>query len=307
MGKQRYENINKHATANKWSDTVKWQFERMGKKLTSLPAIPSVEQTEADFLQSNRSTPTITWIGHSTFLIQLDGFNMITDPVWASRLGTFKRLTEPGLPIDQLPVIDFVFISHNHYDHLNYTSIKQLKGDPLFFVPIGLGRDFKRKGYTKVKEYNWWDEQEVDGFNIAFVPSQHWSKRRLTDTNKSHWGGWIVRGKEQTIYFAGDSGYFDGFVNIGERFDIDYCLMPIGSYDPSWFLANQHLNPEEAIQAFSETNARTMIPMHYGAYMLGDEPPMEALDRLHQEWEKKAYLDRHLSVLKIGETIRMEK
>lgn len=305
MKRKHYENLDKNATTSSFKDSMRWQKERRGKRKDLSFQIPISEKVDIDFLTSNRSIPTITWIGHSTFLIQLNGLNIITDPVWAKQLGTYRRLTPAGIPIDKLPLIDIVLISHSHYDHLNYRSIKRLKGDPLFLVPSGLARIFKRKGYAKTLEFNWWDNHQFKGLNISFVPAQHWTKRTLTDTNRSHWGGWVIEDRASTIYFAGDSGYFSGFKQIGARYNIDYCLMPIGAYEPEWFMATQHVSPEDAIQAFLDTDSKTMIPMHYGAYMLADDTPKEALDRLHSEWQKRALENDRLHVLQIGETIRV--
>lgn len=305
MKKIRYQNIDKKAIVSPLRDLFKWQFERMGKRKDTSYRLPVIKETESVFLQTNRVIPTITWIGHATFLIQMNGLNMITDPVWVKHIGIGKRLTPAGLSIEELPPIDIVFISHSHYDHLHYGSLKKLPGDPTFFVPIGLARSFIKKGLTKTIECRWWDEQEMDGLKIAFVPAQHWTRRTLFDINTSHWGGWIIRDKHNTVYFAGDSGYFDGFKEIGKKYDIDYSLMPIGSYDPEWFLAMQHLNPEKAVQACIDVGSKVLIPMHYGAFKLADDTPDEALDRLESEWRKRMLDINDLSILKIGETIRM--
>lgn len=305
MKKKRYENMNTNITLSTFKDLMKWRKERKAKKKDLSFQVPIVDETEEAFLKDNRSVPAITWIGHSTFLIQQAGMNIITDPVWANRLGTDKRLSPPGLPIYALPPIDYVLISHSHYDHLHYSSLRKLKGNPLFCVPAGLGRSFKRKGFSNTVEFNWWDEQSFQDIKIAFVPAQHWTKRTLTDTNSSHWGGWVVQSKGHTLYFAGDSGYFNGFSEIGNRYTIDYCLMPIGAYEPEWFMSNQHVNPEEAIQAFIDTNARMMIPMHYGAYRLADDTPKEALDRLLAEWGKRELDHNHLKIMRLGETLRI--
>jgi L-ascorbate metabolism protein UlaG (beta-lactamase superfamily) len=305
MKKMRYENTDKSAGLATFKDLRQWRKERKSKQKDLSFQVPSVEKTEEMFLQSNRTMPTITWIGHSTFLIQLNGLNILTDPVWANRLGTDKRLTPPGLPIGELPPIDVVLISHSHYDHLSHSSIKRLKGDPIFFVPIGLGNWFKRKGFSKTVEFNWWDEHQMSGLTIAFVPAQHWSKRTLTDTNHSHWGGWIIQDAAQTIYFVGDSGYFEGFSDIGSKYAIDYCLMPIGAYEPEWFMAAQHVSPEDGVKAFINTRSKVMIPMHYGAYRLADDTPKEALDRLLAEWKKRKLASKKLMIMKLGETIKI--
>ncbi|HEY4553250.1 MAG TPA: MBL fold metallo-hydrolase [Bacillaceae bacterium] len=304
--KKRYENLDRIQTVKSIKDLIQWRKERRVKQKDLSFRVPAAEKTEEAFLQDNRSVPTITWIGHSTFLIQANGMNILTDPVWAGRLGLDKRLSKPGLPIDALPPIDLVLISHSHYDHLHYSSLRKLKGEPAFFVPIGLGPWFKKRGFGKTVEFNWWDEKSMDGLKITFVPAQHWTKRTLMDTNCSHWGGWVIGGKNQPyIYFAGDSGYFRGFKEIGKKFEIDFCLMPIGAYEPEWFMAEQHVSPEEAVRAFMDTGAKMMIPMHYGAYRLADDTPKEALDRMYTEWKKRELGADRLLVMKHGETKRI--
>ncbi|MBS4197472.1 MBL fold metallo-hydrolase [Lederbergia citri] len=304
MENKRYENLDNVSTAKSFKDLRNWRKERKGKKKDLSYQVPTVNP-EVSFLQSNNSEPTITWIGHSTFLIQLNGKNILTDPVWAMRLGMDKRLTPPGLAIIDLPSIDLVLISHSHYDHLHYSSIKKLKGNPTFLVPIGLGKWFKKKGFRSVEEFSWWDNQKLEDVDVTFTPAQHWTKRTLTDTNRSHWGGWIISDENHCIYFAGDSGYFKGFQEISKRHSIDYCLMPIGAYEPEWFMSSQHVNPEEAIQAFIDTEARYMIPMHYGAYRLADDTPKEALDRMNAEWERRDLDKERLKAMNIGETIKL--
>lgn len=288
-----------------FKDLLKWRKERSEKVKDLSYKVPIVEDPDTTFLRANRAQATITWIGHATFLIQLNGLNILIDPVWANGLGFNKRLAPPGFPISELPPIDYVLITHSHYDHLHFASIRRLSGDPTIVVPAGLGHAFTKRKYEKVIECSWWGTFEVNGLTITFVPAQHWSKRTLTDTDRSHWGGWVMKDASHTIYMAGDSGYFDGFQAIGERFEIDYCLMPIGAYEPEWFMGAQHVNPEEAIQAFIDTRSKVMIPMHYGAYRLADDTPKEGLDRLLAEWERRELDDAALTVLKIGETIRI--
>lgn len=306
MKNKRYENLDKSAIISSLKDLFKWQFERFGKRIDNSYNIPTVKRTEVTFLNSNHSIPTITWIGHSTFLIQMNGMNILTDPVWVKHVGISKRLTPPGLSIDELPPIDIVFISHSHYDHLHYASLKKLTGNPTYYVPAGLANSFIKKGFRKTIECNWWDEHHFEELDIAFVPAQHWTRRTPFDTNISHWGGWIIASKQHTIYFAGDSGFFEGFLDIGDKYEIDYCLMPIGSYDPEWFLAMQHVSPEEAIEAYINTRSKFFIPMHYGTFQLADDTTEEALARLTAEWRKRKLNNSNLNILKIGETVRMK-
>lgn len=254
-------------------------------------------------LKENRSRTSYTWIGHSTFLLQLSGLNILTDPVWAKRMGFQKRLTEPGIPLEDLPEIDVVVISHGHYDHLDFPTLKKLKGNPTYFVPIGLKSLFIKKGYQHVVEMNWWESLEYEGVTIHFVPAQHWTRRSLNDMNTSHWGGWIFQTTSETFYFVGDTGYFSGFKEIAARFMIDIVFMPIGAYEPEWFMADSHISPEDSVKAFIELEAKQFVPMHYGAYRLADDTGPEALERLLREWEKRQLPKEQLKVLSIGETV----
>ncbi|AXH99331.1 MBL fold metallo-hydrolase [Sporosarcina sp. PTS2304] len=301
--KHRYTNLDSVDTHKTMKDMLQWQQERKQKKKDLSILIKEAPTKEIEQLHANRSATSITWIGHSTFLIQMNGLNMITDPVWAKRMGFQKRLTEPGIPLAKLPPIDYVFISHGHYDHLDFATIKRLPGDPTFFVPIGLGRSFKWRGYKKVIESEWYDSFIVDELTFTFVPAQHWTKRTLTDTNTSHWGGWILESPNDSIYFVGDTGYFRGFKEISEKFSIQTVLMPIGAYEPEWFMQESHLTPEEAIQAFIELKGSTLIPMHYGTYHLADDTGSEAIDRLDAEWNRRSLAESVKKKLMIGETL----
>lgn len=301
---KRYENLDGVSTKKTFADFRRWQQERKQKKKDLSYNVPHVERPEYTQLHTNQSRPLLAWVGHSTFVMQINGITIVTDPVWALRMGIAKRLTSPGIPIEEMPSVDVVLISHGHYDHLHFASIKKLKGNPRFFVPVGLGRLFRRRGYPHVTEFAWWEEKEYQGVTFTFVPAQHWTRRTLFDMNTSHWGGWVVQAKGQpTVYFAGDSGYFRGFRDIGDRFSIDYALLPIGAYEPEWFMGPQHTTPEEAVQAFLDCQAKTFIPMHYGTFLLADDTPKEALDRLMAEWQRRKLEPERLTCLKLGEVL----
>ncbi len=306
MKKNRYQNYDHKVDQKSFSDMIRWYKERRGKEKDLSVQIPYAANQQVRLLQENRTSFSLTWIGHSTFLIQMNGLNILTDPVWAHRMGLQKRLTNPGMAMEQLPDIDVVLISHGHYDHLDFGSIKKLKGNPAYYVPVGLKSAFSRRGYTNIHEANWWDYFEIQAQNIklSFVPAQHWTKRSLTDTNTSHWGGWIVEDLHTatSVYFVGDTGYFRGFQDIATRFSLDIILMPIGAYEPEWFMAPSHINPEDAIKAFLELEGKTFIPMHYGAYRLADDTGPEALERLYKEWDRLKLSRDSLNVLAIGES-----
>ncbi|MGP1908559.1 MBL fold metallo-hydrolase [Metabacillus sp. JX24] len=302
MGK-RYRNLDGVENTKSFSDFRKWMKERKAKKKDLSVSIERLDNPQSEEVSANRSKNSVTWIGHSTFLIQTGGINILTDPVWAERMGMQRRLTKPGMPIRALPEIDAVLISHGHYDHLDFASIRKLKGDPVFYVPEGLGASFRRRGYKNVKEAAWWEAYDQEDVRFTFVPAQHWTRRTLWDTNTSHWGGWVIEHKDHSIYFAGDSGYFRGFKEIGEKMSVDAVLMPIGAYEPEWFMKVSHINPEDAVTAYLDLNAKgPFVPMHYGAFRLADDTGPEALERLFAEWEKRGLDPDKLNVMKIGET-----
>ncbi|MBL4953008.1 MBL fold metallo-hydrolase [Neobacillus sp. YIM B02564] len=302
MGK-RYENLEAVRSNKSFKDMLRWNKERRRKMKDLTTQIEQSPVKKVAELQQNRTRTSYTWIGHSTFLIQMNGLNILTDPVWAKRMGLDKRSTEPGIALEDLPEMDVVVISHGHYDHLDFPTLKRLKGNPHYFVPAGLKRLFTRKGYRQVTEMNWWDSVDHKGVTIHFVPAQHWTRRSLTDMNTSHWGGFVFQIAEKTYYFVGDTGYFSGFNQIAERFAIDTVFMPIGAYEPEWFMAPAHISPEDSVKAFLELGAKQFVPMHYGAYRLADDTGPEALERLLHAWEQQHLPQEQLKVLLIGETI----
>lgn len=300
----KYTNLDGERNVQSVKALLAWNRERRAKVKDLTVRIPHAEKKETAKLQKNTEDFSITWIGHSTFLIQAGGKNIVTDPVWAGRMGTEKRATEPGLSLKELPDINVVLISHGHYDHLHYRSISKLPGNPVYLVPAGLKKPFRRRGYKNTVEAQWYDGFQEGQLRFTFVPAQHWTRRLLFDTNTSHWGGWIIEDlkNDTTVYFAGDTGYFDEFKEIAGRFHPDYVLMPIGCYEPEWFMKMSHINPEDAIRAFQEMNGSWFIPMHYGAYRLADDTGPEALARLYKEWHRLSLPEETLLALKIGET-----
>lgn len=318
MARQRYSNLDPNAKTKTWKEVRRWQKERKGKVKDLSFRIGQSEHKQQELLRNNQSEVTITWIGHSTFLLQVAGLTIVTDPVWATRMGFTQRLEAPGLFIEEIPPVDVILLSHAHYDHLHVGSLKKLRGTPVVLVPEGLGSKVRKLGLSTVYELPWWGSQAVGQLEFHFVPAQHWTRRTLTDTNTSLWGGWVIKqtaasmpvGEQDShsIYFAGDSGYFDGFREIGARYPgIRYALMPIGAYEPEWFMGMQHVSPEEAVKAFLDVGAKQFIPMHYGAFRLADDTPKEAVDRLLADWQRRG-LDRSLlHLLKHGETLVAER
>ncbi|MDF2947220.1 MAG: hypothetical protein K0S51_1899 [Bacillales bacterium] len=300
----KYTNLDNVSNDKSFKDLRKWMKERKNKLIDLSKKIEVIDKV--DYESINCLDFSITWIGHATFLIRMNGVNILTDPVWAKRMGSSKRLVPTGIPIEKLPNIDVVVISHGHYDHLDFGTLRKLKGDPTIYVPIGLRRSFTWRGYKKVIEANWWDSFENGSLKISFVPAQHWTMRKIIDRNTSHWGGWVIEdlASKDNIYFVGDTGYFRGFKEIGERFNIDTVLMPIGAYEPEWFMKPSHINPEDSVIAFLELKAKLFIPMHYGTYHLADDTGPIALERLQNEWIRLNLEDADLKILKIGETYK---
>ena len=242
----------------------------------------------------------ITWIGHATFLLQLDGVSLLVDPILSEKVGGIvPRNVAPGVPFERLPPIDAALVTHSHYDHLDLPTLKRL-GRP---VVAGLGlRQVLRRDGLYCTELGWWESTRVGPVEITFVPSQHWSRRGFGDTNRTLWGGFVVKGAGVTLYHSGDTGYFGGFAEIGRRFAIDAALLPIGAYDPPWFMSPQHLSPEEALQAFQDLGARTFFAMHWGTFKLSDEPLDEPPQRLDAERRRRGLPGDRVRVLAIGES-----
>jgi len=299
---KRYVNLDGSTNAKSFSQMQQWQKERRSKKKDLSFQLPRVAP-DLDFLTNNSEQTSITFIGHSTFLIQLGGLNIVTDPVWASRMGLGARLNAPGMPINQLPPIDVVVLSHAHYDHLHLASLKRLPGDYMLLVPEGLADWARRKGFARVEQLSWWSEKQIGEVTFGFVPAKHWTRRTPWDMNSSHWGGWVMQHQQHCVYFAGDSGYDDLFSKIGERYsNISVALMPIGAYEPEWFMRDSHMSPEEAVQAFKDIGASIFVPMHYDAFHLADDTPKEALDRLLAEWTKRELPAERLWTMELGRT-----
>ena len=252
--------------------------------------------------------PGVTWIGHATLLVRMDGVSFLTDPIFSERASpvTFagpQRLVPPGVPLDALPALDFVTLSHDHYDHTDVPSIAALaaRGVP-FFVPLGLG-DLVREAGGTATELDWWQSVDFHGVRIYCVPAQHFSGRSLSDGNQRLWAGWVIVGPTRRFYHAGDTGYFDGFRAIGARLGpIDLAALPIGAYSPAPIMHFVHMNPEEAIQAAIDLRATTAVGMHYGTFDLTEEPLDEPPRRFHAEAARRSLEPVVAWTLDVGET-----
>jgi L-ascorbate metabolism protein UlaG (beta-lactamase superfamily) len=256
------------------------------QSLKEVPLLP-VEPRPGAVPDAGPGTVSVTWAGHASWVVRIGGLTVLTDPVWSRRIpGTPARITPVGVAWSALPPVDAVVISHNHYDHLDAPTLKRLPRDTALFVPAGLAGWFRRRGFTRVTELDWWEAAELGGVRFDFVPAHHWSRRTLTDACRSLWGGWVLSDAVgPRIYFAGDSGYGPFFREIGRAHPgIDLALLPIGAYAPRWMLSPVHTDPEEAVQAFLDVGAAAMAPMHWATFLLSSEPPLEPLRRVRAAW-----------------------
>jgi N-acyl-phosphatidylethanolamine-hydrolysing phospholipase D len=261
-------------------------------------------------LRSGDINPSITWIGHATLLVQLEGLNILTDPQWNGRAspvswGGPRRLSPPGIAFENLPRIDVVVISHDHYDHLDLPTVKRLAAthDPIFFVPLGLKPWLAGNGVTRVEELDWWQEHERRGVRFICLPAQHFAQRTLLDANTRLWASWGVIGRDRRFYFGGDTGYFTGFKEMGQRLGpFDVAAIAIGAYEPPEIMKLVHTTPEEAVDAFMDLNGGVLLGMHWGTFDLAEEPLDEPPARMLAETRRRGIAAERAWVLKIGET-----
>jgi L-ascorbate metabolism protein UlaG (beta-lactamase superfamily) len=248
----------------------------------------------------------LIWIGHASWLIQLDGVSLLIDPILFDSIGPgIRRFVPPGVSLAALPAIDATLITHNHRDHLDLSSVKAV-GRPIV-AGLGLQQFFAREKLS-CTELGWWSEARIGAVTVRFVPSQHWSRRGLSDMNETLWGGFVIEGSRARIYHSGDTAYFDGFTEIGRRAGvIDAALLPIGAYDPAWFMSKQHMNPEQAVRAFTELGARHFIAMHWGTFQLTDEALDEPPERLKAEWQRRGLDPAVCHIPPVGGSLRVAR
>ena len=286
---------------------------RFATYFRSSEGAPLRVENDGAFLRENalHSEPTVTWVGHSTLLVQMEHLTLLTDPIWSDRPSPVpgvgpSRFVAPGLRLDDLPTIDFVLISHNHFDHMDLPTLRDLaqrNAETLFLVPLGNADLLRDIGIRNVQELDWGQTITIRGATIHCLPAQHWSKRSLNDDHKALWSSWAVTGEQRRFYFAGDTGYFDGFADIGEKLGpFDLVAMPIGAYEPTAMMREAHMNPEEAVRAAHDLRASTVMAMHFGTFDLSDEPISEPPLRFKAAAQATDFGDSGSWVLNIGET-----
>ena len=304
MPNERFKNTDEDAAGKSFREFLRWSF--TNKK----PELVAIDSSDDWKELTPSSTDYLVWIGHATYLINKDGLTILTDPVFSKRASPFrfagpKRLIPPAIPIDQLPNIDVITVSHNHYDHLDLRSLKKIyRANPnaIFLVPKGDKKRLERRGIENVKEFLWWEDIEIKGSKFTFTPVQHWSARGIADRNKSLWGGWFMNLKSEIIYHAGDTGYSSDFIETKKRLGSpSLSLIPVGAYAPRWFMKTNHVNPPEAIQVAIDLESERNFGMHWGTFQLTDEEIMEPPELLNQALEERGLSEDFFKVLKPGQ------
>ncbi len=265
---------------------------------------PRTGQTRKPVLASSGHMG-LTFIGHSSFFLQVGGRNLVIDPNFARWLFILKRLRRPGLRVRDLPPLDLVLVTHAHFDHLHRPSLRALARRsrsgkrPAIIVPRHVADLVSDLGFSEVIELEWWQAHHASGLTITHVPSRHWGARVLRDVHRGY-GGFVIKSRGHSIYHAGDTAYFGGFQEIGRRLSPELALLPIGAYQPASF-RNVHTSPEDAVQAFLDLGSRWMVPMHYGTFRLSHEPMDEPLQLLAKE-AAAAGVDDRVMVMEEGVT-----
>jgi N-acyl-phosphatidylethanolamine-hydrolysing phospholipase D len=311
-------------------ELLRWQFERIRRRLPPAPTVP-IPRVAADleFVRSNAVAgaamiPAVTWIGHATALVQASGLNVLTDPIFSSRASPVQfagpaRVQAPGILFGELPHIDVVVISHNHYDHLDRGSIESLAaqaaGPPLFLVPLGIKDWLRRLKIERSVELDWGQTKLHEGVEFHFTPAQHWSGRSLSDRNQTLWGSWSVLGPQLHWFFSGDTGYSKDFRDIRERFvsrqsealggGFDIALIAVGACLPRWFMKEQHVDLDEAVQIHLDLGAKQSVGVHWGTFSLADDPLDLPLHQLADIRRGKGVQDEAFFLLPVGGTRRL--
>lgn len=265
---------------------------------------------------------SVTWVGHSSFLIQFGRMNILTDPIWSNRASPIgftgpKRLVPPGIALEALPRIDVTVLSHDHYDHLDDKTVRRLVArfpEMTWLTPVGVGDFVGKRGAASVRELDWWEETSVASASLACTPAQHFSGRYPWNRNATLWCGWTIRIGETAVFFAGDTGLHPEFGKIAQRFGpFDMSILPIGAYDPRWFMHTVHMDPQEAVFAFQALDAihpqhsGVMVGSHWGTFRLTDEPVDEPPIVARQAWATAKLPSGNLWILAHGESRRLQQ
>lgn len=286
-----------------------YEWKDQSKEVDQLP----VTTLEVEPLMETQEQLQVSWLGHASFLVQYQDINVITDPVFSRRASPVNfagpvRHVPAALQVDELPTIDYVVISHNHYEHLDIQSIRDLGNEPMYLVPLGLKEWFIRAGINedRVREFDWWENFSLGNISITATPSQHWSARSLTDRNHSLWAAWHIDFGASSVWFAGDTGYNDKqFTAVTERFGpTSLALIPIGAYEPRSFMKEQHANPEEAVFMHKDLQACVSIAMHWGTFPLSAEGLLQPVTELREAKQKHNVTAEQFQVFAIGERRR---
>lgn len=311
------------------ADLMRWRWRAARDGLPPPPATPTPRvEPDLAFIGSNARAgaamqPAVTWIGHATVLAQLGGLNLLTDPIFSQRASPVSfagpvRAQPPGLALAQLPRIDLVVVSHNHYDHCDAPSLQALNeqagGPPLFLVPLGLKRWMSTIGVDNVVELDWWQTHRVGEVDVVMTPVQHWSGRHLNDRMATLWGGWAVFARDAHLFFAGDTGYSPDFGDIARRFaarqggrGFDIALIPVGAYEPRWFMKEQHVDPDEAVRMHRDLRARRSLGIHWGTFELTDEALDEPPRALARALARAGVDGDDFFLLALGQTRRIPR
>jgi N-acyl-phosphatidylethanolamine-hydrolysing phospholipase D len=285
-------------------DVFRWYRSRPRRRPPESPA-PRVPNDGAS-LRLHEPGVTLTWVGHSSFAIHHERSVLLTDPHFGPRALVPPRHVAPGIPLSALPVAPVVVLSHSHYDHLDRWTVRRLPPETRWLVPLGLEKPLRSMGARHARELDWWDETVEGPWRFTCVPVQHWSRRLSHPRDSTLWCGWLIEGGGRSILFAGDTGWFPGFRELGRRFPtIDAAILPIGAYEPRWFMRYQHLDPAEAVAAWGQLGARRLVGMHWGTFILTDEPMDAAPGALTQAIAEAGADATAAHVLAVGERLTL--
>ncbi len=304
----RYTNLDGTTPDKGLLDVLRWQLGRLTTAKRPDPSGYQPPRRTNDGAALRSPATSLTWIGHATFVQRVGGKLIATDPIWSERIQTvIPRFASPGVALADTPPLDIVTVSHAHYDHMDVATLQKIaRVNPgvLFVVPRDNGTLLRRAGLSRVVELGWWETHREGDVAVTLVPAQHWSMRFPWDRNARLWGGFVYESPDGTSYHAGDTAFNEAvFKVIGERFPkIDWAMLPIGAYDPGWFMQPQHMGPEEAGRAFELLGARNLCAMHWGTFRLTDEPMSEPPERLRAWWSGAGHDASRLWIFEIGET-----